>query len=138
MASKILTQVEISLKRHFEVLAVSTSEISDYMEKMTQLQSKNSEKSSNSFKKIPTKYQNMIFVASSVGEITEVEYNAEAFEFFKFSNNINAQVTLNSQFQIEGIKCSVSSAVTATLLYGRFLWKNPLSPSGLAASVISS
>ena len=45
---------------------------------------------------------------------------------------------LNSHFKIEGIDCSFSSAVTATLLYGRFLWKNPLSPSGLAASVISS
>ena len=45
---------------------------------------------------------------------------------------------LNSQFEIEGIECSVSSAVTATLIYGSFLWKNPLSPPGLAASVISS
>ena len=108
------------------------------MEQMTQLQSKNSEKSSKSFKKIPTKYQNMIFLASSVGEITEVEYKAEAVELFKCSNNINAQVMLNSQFLIEGIECSFSSAVTATLLYGRFLWKNPLSSSGLAASVISS
>ena len=45
---------------------------------------------------------------------------------------------LNIQLEIEGIKCSVSSAVTETLLYSRFLWKNTLSPSGLAASVISS
>ena len=77
-------------------------------------------------------------VASSVGEITEVNYNAKAVELFKCLNNINAQVMLNSQFEIEGVDCSVSSAVTATVLYGRFLWKNLLSPLGLAASVISS
>ena len=40
----------------------------------------------------------MILVASSVGEITEVDYKAEAVKLFKFSNNINAQVMLNSQF----------------------------------------
>ena len=90
------------------------------------------------FKNIPTKYQNIILVASSVGDITEVDYNAETVELFKCPNNINSQVMLNSQFKSEGIERSVSSAVTATLLYGRFLWKNPLSPSGLAASMISS
>ena len=65
----------------------------------------------------------MILVASSVGEITEVDYKAKAVKLFKCSNNINAQVMLNIQFEIEGIECSVSSAVTATLLYGIFLWK---------------
>ena len=87
---------------------------------MTQLHNKNSEKPSMSFKKIPTKYQSMILVASSVGEITKVEYNAKAVDFFKCSNNINAQVILNSQFEIEEIECSVSSAVTSKLLYDIF------------------
>ena len=80
VANEILTQVKRSLKRPFELLAASTPATPDYMEQMTQLQSKNSEKLSKSFKKIPTKYQNMILVASSVVEITEVDYNAEAFE----------------------------------------------------------
>lgn len=134
----ISTQVEKSLKRPFEVLAASSSMTSEFMEKLTQLQSQSSEKSSKSFKKIPAKYQHMILVASSVGEVTEVEYDADASELFKCSSTLNAQVMLNSQFEAEGIECSVSSAVTATLLYGSFLWKNALSPSGLAASVLTS
>ena len=67
-----------------------------------------------------------------------IKYNAKVVELFKCWNKINTQVMLNSHFKIEGIDCSFSSAVTATLLYGRFLWKNPLSPSSLAALVISS
>ena len=70
---------------------------------MTQLQSKNGEKSSKSFKNIPTKYHNIILVASSIGEITDFDYNAKAVGFFEFSNNINTQVMLHSQFEIEGI-----------------------------------
>ena len=138
MANEILTQVKRYLNRTFEVLAALTSATSDYMEQMTQLHNKNGEKSSKSLKNIPTKYQNMILVTSSVGEITEVDYKFKAVELFKCSNNITAQVMLNSQFEIERIECSVSSAVPATLIYGRFLCKNPLSPSGLGASVISS
>ena len=49
----------------------------------------------------------MILAALSVGEITEVDYNAEAVEFFKCSNNINAQVIINSHFEIEETECSV-------------------------------
>ena len=44
VANDILTQDERYLKRLFEVLAVSTSATSDYMEHMTQLESNNSEK----------------------------------------------------------------------------------------------
>ena len=44
VANGISTQVKISLKRPFEVLAASTSATSDYMEQITQLQNKNSEK----------------------------------------------------------------------------------------------
>ena len=68
VANEILTRFEISLKRNFEVLAYLTSATSYYMEHMTQLQSNNSEKLSKPFKNIPTKYQNMILVASSVGD----------------------------------------------------------------------
>ena len=52
----------------------------------------------------------MILVASSIGEITEVDYKSEAVEFFKCSNNINAKVMLNIQFEIKVIECSVSSS----------------------------
>lgn len=59
-------------------------------------------------------------------------------KFFKCSNNLNAQVMLNSMLESSGINCSISSAITATLLFGSFLWKNASSPSGLAPAVISS
>ena len=134
----ILQQVEQSLKRPFEVLAASSSSTTDFMEKLTQLQNQSSEKSSKSFKKIPQKYQNMILVASSSSEVTCQDYDADGLEFFKSTNCINAQVMLNCLMESEGIECSVSSAVTATLLYGSFLWKDPLSPSGFAACVLSS
>ena len=134
----ISTQVESSLKRPFEVLAATSSSTTDFMEKLTLLHSQNQEKSSKTFKKIPAKYQQMILVAASVGEVTEVDYDADAAEFFKCSTTLHAQVMLNSLFEAEGVDCSVSAAVATTLLYGSFLWKNPLSPSGLAASVLSS
>ena len=138
VSNDVYAQVEHSLKRPFKVLATSASSTSDFMEKLTQLQNQSSEKSSKSFKKIPVKYQNMILVASSVGEVINPDYDADAAEFFKCSNNLNAQVMLNSLLETEGIECSVSAAVTTSLLYGSFLWKNSLSPSGLAASVIST
>ena len=108
------------------------------MERLTQLQSQSSDKSTKNFKKIPKKYQNMILVATSTSEATELDYNADGAEFFKASSTLNAQVMLNSLFEAEGIDCSVSAAVTTTLLYGSFLWKDALSPSGFAASVLSS
>ena len=45
---------------------------------------------------------------------------------------------LNSLLEAEGIECSVSTAMATTLLYGSFLWRNALSPAGLAASVLTS
>ena len=69
----------------------------------------------------------MLLVASSVSEVTEVDYNAEAKEFFKSSTSLNAQVMINSILEAENIDCSVSPAVAATLAYGSFLWKNAFS-----------
>ena len=134
----IADQVESSLKRPFEVLATASSSTSDFMEKLTQLQSQQSEKSAKSFKKLPSKYQNMILVAASTGEITDHEYSADAAEFFKASNTLHAQVMLNSLFETEGLDVSVSPAVATSFLYGSFLWRNALSPSGFAASVLTS
>lgn len=80
----------------------------------------------------------MLLVASSIGDVTELDYSGEASEFFKCSNFLHAQVILNSLFETEGVEVSASSAFTTTLLHGGFLWKNVLSPSGFAASVLSS
>ena len=138
ISSNITVQVERSLKRPFEVLAASTSSTSDFMEKLTQIQSQSSKKSSKNFKKIPTKYQNMITVASSNYKITEVDYTTEGAEFFKCSSILNAQVMINCIFEAENINCSVSSAVVSTLQFGSFLWKDSISPLGFAALVLSS
>ena len=80
----------------------------------------------------------MILVASSTSEVTLLDYDSEAREFFKCSNVLNAQVMINIIFESEGIDCSTSPAFTSTLLFGSFLWKDTLSPSGFAASVLSS
>ena len=108
------------------------------MDKLTQLQSQNSEKISKTFKKIPAKFQQMIIVAPSVSEVTEVDYNAEASEFFKCSSTLHGQVMINSVLETENIECSVSAAMTTMLLMGSFLWRNAFSPSGLAASILTS
>ena len=134
----ISSQVEKSLKRPVEVLAESSSSSSELMEKIVQIQNSNVDKSAKLFKQIPSKYQNIILVVSSMGEATELEYNGEAAEVFKCSNTLHAQVMLNSLLETEGIGVSISPAVTTTLLYGSFLWKNSFSPSGFAASVLTS
>ena len=134
----IATQVEASLKRPFEVLAATSTSTTDFMEKLTLLQSQNGEKATKTFKKIPAKYQQMILVAASSSDVTEIDYDADAVEFFKCSTPLHAQVMLNSLFESEGIECSVSPALATTLLYGSFLWRNSLSPAGLAASVLTS
>ena len=134
----ISTQVDTSLKRPLEVLAASTASTSEFMDKLTQLQDQNANKTAKMFKKIPAKFQQMILVASSLSEVTEIDYDAEAVEFFKCSATLHAQVMLNSILETENIECSVSPAMTTMLLMGSFLWRNAFSPSGLAASVLTT
>ena len=45
-------------------------------------------KASKPFKKIPAKYQIMILVVSSVGDVTGLDYLREALEFFKCTNSL--------------------------------------------------
>ena len=127
-----------TLKRPFEVLATSASTTADFVQKLTQLQKQSNEKSTKSFKKIPTKYQNMILVATSTGEATNVNYEQEAAEFFKTTNVLHAQVLLNSELEIAKLDCTISPAMATMLSHGGFLWSSPLTPSGFAASTIIS
>ena len=127
-----------TLKRPFEVLATTASTTAEFVEKLTQLQSQSNEKSTKSFKKIPSKYQNMILVATSTGEATNVNYEQEASEFFKATNILHAQVLLNSELESAKIDCTISPAMTTMLTHGGFLWSGPLTPSGFAASTIIS
>ena len=80
----------------------------------------------------------MILVASIMGEVTEVEINEAAAEFFSSSSVLNASIVLNSALEAERIYCSVSNALTTALMHESFLWSSPLIPSGLAASVLTS
>ena len=126
-------QLEASLKRPFEVLAATTSSTTDFMEKLTQLQNQTAEKASKTFKKIPAKYQQMILVAASQSEVTEIDYDADAAEFFKCSTPLDAQVMLNSLFETENIECSVCPAVATTLLYGSFFVEKSTFPSRVSS-----
>jgi hypothetical protein len=120
------------------VLATSASTTADFVEKLTQLQKQSNDKATKSFKKMPTKYQNMILVATSTGEATNVEYDQAATEFFKTTNVLHAQVLLNSEMEAAKLDCTISPAMATTLSHGGFLWASPLTPSGFAASTIIS
>ena len=84
-----------------------------------------------------SRYQNLFLVASSVTDTTIDELNDQAKELFKQNSILNAQIFLNSIFEEENIDISVSSALTSSLLNGSVLWKDCLTPSGLASSVLS-
>ena len=126
------------LKRPLEIIATSNSTQSDILRSFQSQHEKSNEKSSKSFTKLPAEYQNMILVTSSLGEVTAMEINDKALAFFKCSNNLNANIMLNSLLKTAGIDCSVSTAMTQALMCGCFLWRNALTPSGFAASVIIS
>ena len=126
------------LKRPLEIIATSNTTQSDILRSFQTQHERSNDKSSKSFTKLPTEYQNMLLVASSHGEVTAMEINEQAKAFFKCANNLNANIMLNSLLETSGIDCSVSTAMTQALMCGCFLWRNALTPSGLAASVIVS
>jgi hypothetical protein len=132
------SKLEDILKRPLEMLATSASSTQDFMQKLTQIQAQNSDKTSRSFKKIAPKYQKMLLVASSHGEVVPTELNEQAMEFFNQSSVLNAQIFLNSHLEALKIDCSISSALTTSLMHGSFLWSSSLTPSGLASLVITS
>ena len=81
------------------MLATSASSTQDFMHKLTQIQAQNSDKSTRSFKKIAPKYQKMLLIASSHGEVLPMELNDQAMEFFNQSSVLNAQIFLNSHLE---------------------------------------
>jgi hypothetical protein len=130
--------LERIFKRPLEILATSSSSTQDYIQKLAQFQNQANDKASKSFKKIAPKYQKMLLIAASQGEVIPTELNKEAMEFFNQNSVLNAQIFLNSHLESERIECSVSTALTTSLMHGSFLWSSSLTPSGLASSVISS
>ena len=130
--------LEEVFRRPLEILATSSSSTQDFMQRLTQIQNQSNEKSNKSFKKIAPKYQRMLLVASSQGEAIPIELNHEAMEFFSQTSVLNAQIYLNSHLDSLKIECSISTALTTSLMHGCLLWTSSLTPSGLASSVISS
>ncbi len=123
---------------HLEALASSALTSQSMLLQMTSNQAKTTERTSRSFKKIPTKYQNMLLVASSTGEARPNVLNDTAMEFFSQSNSFNAQIMLNSLMEDARLQVSVSPAVATLLFNGSFLWTNTMTPSGFSGAVLSS
>ena len=127
-----------NIQKPLEIIAASSSSMQDFLSKLTQIQSSNQEKTSNSFGKLLDRVQNMIHVASSRGNVVSTTLNDEASQFFKSSNFLKAQQYLEHYLKAKGIECAIPTVVENLWLQGYFLWLNPLTPSGFALSVISS
>ena len=126
------------LKRPLEIIATSNTTQSDILRSFQIQHEKTNDKSSRSFTKLPSQYQNMILVASSQGEVTAMELNDQALAFFKCTNHLSANVMLNCLLETKQVDCSISTAMTQALMCGCFLWRNAITPSGFAASAIVS
>ena len=138
----IVTQASSSdqglIQRPLEIIASSSSVTREYLDKLTQIQATQGDKQTRSFKKIAKKYQRMMLVASSRGNVIPTTLNDDAIEFFSQSTSLLAQIHLNSYLESKDIECTVSTALATILMHGSFLWVNSVNPSGLSASVISS
>ena len=127
-----------SIQQPLEIIASSSSSTQDFLSKLTQIQTASQEKSTHSFGKLSEKIQKMLLIAPLKGNIIPSQLNEKAMSFFSLSNFSKAQQYLESLLESKGIECSIPIAVTDLLLQGYLLWLNPLTPSGLASSVISS
>ena len=131
-------EITQTITRPLEMPASSAASNQDFLRKLTQIQSQTNDKTSKSFKKLPLKYQNMIKVASSIGEVTALDITDNANEFFKSSSVLNAEILLNTIMETEKIECCIPTSMATSLLHGSFLWTNSITPSGLSCSVINS
>ena len=138
-SNHISSQSQQDIQKPLEVIANSSSITRDYLDKLTEMQTSNSaDKPGKSFKKIAKKYQQMILVASSKGDVVGTDVSEEGREFFKQSSSLLAQIFLNSYLEARDIECTITSAQATILLHGSFLWSNAVTPSGLSASIIST
>ena len=88
---------------------------------------------------LANKYQKILFVASSIGNVVAQEINKDRREIFNQSSTLNAQIVfLNSYLEAREMECTISSALAMVLMHRNFTWSNKVTPSGLSASIISS
>ena len=80
----------------------------------------------------------MLMISNGSSNIVPDTLNDEAMAFFALTKAKLAHIHLNSMFETENIRVSVSPALANHLWNGSFLWTNHDTPSGLAASVLSS
>ena len=136
-----LTQVTndmTQIQRPLELLATNQASTQEVLSKLTDIQSKNNETATKSFKKVPKEYQHMILVASSRGTVVPTDICEEANEFYSSQDKVQAQLFLNTKLEKENIECCVSIALTTLFGYGNFIWASPIIPSGLSSMVIAS
>ena len=126
-----------NIQKPLEIIAASSSSTQDFLSKLTQIHTSNQDKSSNSFGKLSDKIQNMFLVASSRGNVVPTTPNDQATNFFKSTNFSKAQQYLENYLEEREIECAIPTAVANLWLQGCLLWLNPLTPSGLATSVIA-
>ena len=80
----------------------------------------------------------MVLIALSKGGVITQELNEDTASFFKMQNFSKAQQYLESYLEAKNIDCSVPTAVANLWHQGCLLWANPLTPSRLSASVITT
>lgn len=127
-----------NFQRPLEIIANSSTHTREYLDKLTQMQQSSGDKNTRNFKKLARKYQKMLLVASSLGNVVAQDINEEGKEFFSQTSTLNAQIFLNSYLEAREVECTISSALATVLMHGSFTWSNEVTPSGLSASVISS
>ena len=132
------TQSLASLQTPIDIIAANSATTQDALVKLTELQTKSTESTTKSFKKVPPQYQHMMLVAASQGTVVATDINDNAKKFFSTPDRVQAQLFLNTLLERDGIECTVSTALTTLLSYGNFIWTSTVTPSGLSSMVISS
>ena len=132
------SQVTQALVAPLQQLAASSRSTQEALLRMTETQAKELSTSEKSFKKIPSKYRNMLLMAGSLGQVTPSTLNEEAMEFFKLSGVKQAHIHLNTILEGKHIRVSVPHAVANALYNGAFKWTNLAVPSGFASTVMET
>ena len=126
------------LKTPMEVIAANSASTQDALVKLTEMHKKSSDSTTKSFKKVAPQYQHMMLVASSQGNVVPSDINDDAKKFFAAPDRVQAQLTLNTLLDQQGIECSISTALSNLFSYGNLIWSSTTTPSGLASMVITS
>ena len=91
-----------------------------YPDRLIEMQSSNSgDKKIKSFKKVAKKYQHMILVKTSKGDVVGSDVNNEGVEIFNQPSSLLAQIIFKSYLESRDIECTISLAQAT--MHGSFL-----------------